>query len=678
MDLNNQLVGKADYTNQMNQQYRTADITASLQDLNDQLTAIKNEQADLTQNYNYTIPNSMQVGAEGKGITAGGLAPLTASELRKNQIRQGGVASKALSVSSLMAAYQGKLSTAQNFIDQAVKAKYDPLEAQLSAITKNAEIIKNSPQYSLEDKKRAQALIDQNTAKTAAIQKEKDDKAAIMATALTAAQAGVKADTLAAINSAATPFDALKLASQAGVYTSQEEKTMALNGYTKLRPSQLAGVSEDQILRMPNGDIYRKPSSDIEAIKAIQTKYPDAGIKATDTMEQATAKLQKSQIYKKDINNGKTTFGVIGTDAQGYPVYGFTDTENKVVTPVAPGSSNASSTSIIGDITVTGANGSNLWKPGLDMVIAGGKGAGVKSPEAGEVIFAGKNGGFGNQIKIRTASGEEIWLSHLDSANVKVGDNIEQGQVIGAQGNSGNVYSNGGGDGTHLDLTMKKSDGSFYTAQEVSVKIGVQAKPKVVKGEVQTVKFNGVDYVVGTDGSWSIPKLPGDQKTPDQIEQQKNNLDFLLNTIKDAEGVAGASGRSGARRMFESSVYGATDYTSLQQYADTIKTNLMTLATDPGIKKFFGPQMSNADVQMMQSVASTLNPERQTPAQFKAELVRVKALFDKLKANIGAPTAAAGANSAATVNVVAPDGTAGTIPADQLQDALSQGFKQAN
>lgn len=652
-ELNNQLVGKADYTNQLNEQYKTADINASLQDLNDQLTGLKNQQADLTNKYNYTIPNAAQVGATGKGITAGGLAPLTAAQLRTNQIEQGGLASKALTLSSMMSAYQGKLATAQNFIDQAVKAKYDPLEARLNALTKNAEIIKNSPQYSLEDKKRAQAIIDQNTAKADAIQKKKEDMAAILATATTAAQAGVKSDALTAINNAKTPMEALQLAAKYGVYTSQEDKTMAMNGYTKLRPSQLAGLKEEQILRMPNGDIYRKPSGDQETIKTIQTKYPDAGIKSNDTMEQVTAKLKKSQIYQKEVNTGKTAFGVIGTDAQGYNVYGFTDTENKTITPAAGGGGalmrtdrNNNPTAMTTDV----ARSLGLIE-GTDYVV------GDKFPGSSN-LYTAKLLGDPTEMTIKaldlaandpaksafyTQSGQPRWTHTAISDAAWSKMTMDQKKNVVAS-----MYQHEGGNGNLL-----------------------------VKGVPKIIKVNGVDYQVAADGSLKTPDVEVAQKTPEQIDQQNNNLNFLLDTIKNAEGVAGASGRSGARRAFESTVYGATDFTSLQQYADTIKTNLMTLATDPAIKKFFGPQMSNADVQMMQSVASTLNPERQTPEQFKAELKRVKALFDKLKANVGS-TAPAGGGSATTVNVIAPDGTSGTIPADQLQDALSQGFKQAN
>jgi len=134
-----------------------------------------------------------------------------------------------------------------------------------------------------------------------------------------------------------------------------------------------------------------------------------------------------------------------------------------------------------GNGTIT-AYGSPAWAHGLDFVLDGGKGAPVPAMIGGEIIFAGKNGGFGNQVKIRTEQGEELWISHLDNVNVKVGDRIEAGTILGAQGNTGTVMGMNGqsysaaelaaGKGTHLDLTIKKADGGFYSAKEVAELLG--------------------------------------------------------------------------------------------------------------------------------------------------------------------------------------------------------------
>ena len=104
----------------------------------------------------------------------------------------------------------------------------------------------------------------------------------------------------------------------------------------------------------------------------------------------------------------------------------------------------------------------------------------AQTPLGGEVISiidgkgrgADQNGGFGNQVKIRTASGEEVWLSHLESieSGLQVGDTILPGESVGKIGFTGNTYSPGGGDGSHLDVTVTKPGGKangYYTAQQV-------------------------------------------------------------------------------------------------------------------------------------------------------------------------------------------------------------------
>lgn len=164
----------------------------------------------------------------------------------------------------------------------------------------------------------------------------------------------------------------------------------------------------------------------------------------------------------------KLQFGVIGQtiDEYGNPVnqYGFVDLENGTLRPTGVNgnvSTGSSYTDAIGNIT---AYGSPLWKHGLDIDLQ--KGQPVPSPVSGEVIFAGTNGGFGGQVKVRALDGNEVWLSHLDSQSVKFGQQVTAGQVIGIGGNTGNVIPMGGGDGSHLDLTVKTPNG-YMTPQEV-------------------------------------------------------------------------------------------------------------------------------------------------------------------------------------------------------------------
>ena len=69
---------------------------------------------------------------------------------------------------------------------------------------------------------------------------------------------------------------------------------------------------------------------------------------------------------------------------------------------------------------------------------------------------------------IQTAQGNLVKLSHLDSIDVKVGDTVTQGQIVGKGGKTGNVIPLAGGDGSHLDLTVQKPDGSYYTPEQIA------------------------------------------------------------------------------------------------------------------------------------------------------------------------------------------------------------------
>lgn len=133
----------------------------------------------------------------------------------------------------------------------------------------------------------------------------------------------------------------------------------------------------------------------------------------------------------------------------------------------SPGFNNelqTSSKGVLGLGQITGF-GSPLWKHGLDIDLK--IGDPVPSPTSGRVVFASNKGGFGKQVQIETSKGNKVWLSHLDSFNVKVGDRIKKGDIIGKGGNTGRTIPGAGGDGSHLDLTVKKKDGTFYTPEEI-------------------------------------------------------------------------------------------------------------------------------------------------------------------------------------------------------------------
>ena len=113
-----------------------------------------------------------------------------------------------------------------------------------------------------------------------------------------------------------------------------------------------------------------------------------------------------------------------------------------------------------------------------------------------------------------------------------------------------------------------------------------------------------------------------------------SQIDLLDKSLKNALNLAGASGPSGISKTLGDLFIGDTDFRRLQSQTNTIRTIVLSLATDPDIKKFFGPQMSNADVELMMAGGTTLNPEKQSPADLKNELNRLVDLKNRMKASL--------------------------------------------
>jgi len=113
-----------------------------------------------------------------------------------------------------------------------------------------------------------------------------------------------------------------------------------------------------------------------------------------------------------------------------------------------------------------------------------------------------------------------------------------------------------------------------------------------------------------------------------------DQLAFLKSTANQAEALSDASGASGITRFFGDMLKGDTKYRQLETLTNTLRTNVLTLMTDPAIKKFFGPQMTEADVRLMTSAATTLNPEGNSPAQIKAEIVRLREMFNRMETSV--------------------------------------------
>jgi murein DD-endopeptidase MepM/ murein hydrolase activator NlpD len=83
--------------------------------------------------------------------------------------------------------------------------------------------------------------------------------------------------------------------------------------------------------------------------------------------------------------------------------------------------------------------GAGQMHPGFDL--AAPKGTPVGAAAAGKVVSAGVAGGYGNLIIVDHGNGYTTRYGHLSAIDVKVGDQVTPGQIIGAVGSTG--YSTG-------------------------------------------------------------------------------------------------------------------------------------------------------------------------------------------------------------------------------------------
>ncbi len=61
----------------------------------------------------------------------------------------------------------------------------------------------------------------------------------------------------------------------------------------------------------------------------------------------------------------------------------------------------------------------------------------VRSVLAGDIVFAGPKGGYGNLVEVRHGDGRRTRYAHLDRIDVKVGQRLGRGDLLGTVGSTG-------------------------------------------------------------------------------------------------------------------------------------------------------------------------------------------------------------------------------------------------
>jgi len=191
--------------------------------------------------------------------------------------------------------------------------------------------------------------------------------------------------------------------------------------------------------------------------------------------------------------------------------------------------------STIGNGTITGY-GSQKWGPGLDFVLETPE---VILPFDFEVIETDSGTGFGNRVKVKDENGNEIWFSHLNEIITQPGS-YEAGTQIGVQGNTGDVYSLTGGDGTHLDITMPNGQGGYYSPEQVASYLGMGGQTNSDMFEMMSLlnsrniseDYQNQLYLGYASGEYTFEDIKALTETPTIIKEEfQRDLNTVVSEV---------------------------------------------------------------------------------------------------------------------------------------------------
>jgi murein DD-endopeptidase MepM/ murein hydrolase activator NlpD len=115
------------------------------------------------------------------------------------------------------------------------------------------------------------------------------------------------------------------------------------------------------------------------------------------------------------------------------------------------------------------------WRAHLGTDFAAPTGTPARTVGDGVVTFAGKQNGFGNVVFIKHRNGHETVYAHLSKINVRLSQNVSQGQTIGLVG------STGWATGPHLHFEFRvngaQQDPMTIAKQSESVPVSTAALP---------------------------------------------------------------------------------------------------------------------------------------------------------------------------------------------------------
>lgn len=167
------------------------------------------------------IPLQLQEESRGRGRTRQGLKPLETARLRQNAIR-------AMGTSAQLQAAQGNLSTAQDLVDQAVQAEFDPIRQRLAQDRKNLRLINDAIEDGRIERTSARELAlkqrqEELDRRDQQIKRAEQQRRDILDLSNTAAENNAPASVVRDIQNAETVAEAQRIAAENNVYQTPEE-----------------------------------------------------------------------------------------------------------------------------------------------------------------------------------------------------------------------------------------------------------------------------------------------------------------------------------------------------------------------------------------------------------------------------------------------------------------------
>lgn len=309
-DTRKSLEGQTAYQSEQEKAQGIAGLEQAQTDIANQILMLQAEDKNLE--------STMQKDVEGRGVTKGGLEPLTMAKRRELGIQ-------ANILGAQLAASQNNLALADRRIKRAIQDKFGPDEEKLKSQLANLETLSKDPRLTLEEQKRAaeqSAQIRKEQADNAA-KKETQERIWTVQTSAAAnttnfkptAQYPTSALALKAISEATTEYEALRIAQETGLLTKVDKATGDIAEFQQFFPGVDVGTAEG-----------RQKYLDWKAANAAAGREPDDNptniipLTTTDRQALLASGLTQAEItsIEQDINSSglDAVLAGINNDAQ--------------------------------------------------------------------------------------------------------------------------------------------------------------------------------------------------------------------------------------------------------------------------------------------------------------------------------------------------------------------------